>query len=192
MKKFVFVIVLMLLLLVSCGKKDSDFVAEEENDPVSNIIEVDEKLIFIEVTLPSISFENMSETEILQLADTEGINEIIINPNKSVKMIMTEDKHNEFIFEKSKIIDEYIVEAMSDSYSIYSIEHNKDYTVFTITVDQVEYENGFEPLIVEPTLATMGIHYNLYVGIDQEDIIVKIQLKDHISNSIYFSSKYPE
>lgn len=202
MKKLVIILLSMTLILTSCGGGDTKEeskteVAKEETKQESGI-EVDKKLLTVDVTLPVSLIEEEGvdiETTLANAKNTEGISKVVLNDNDTVTYTMTKDKHNEMMASIEQSIKELIDELIaSEDNSIVKIENSKDYKSFDVYVDPEKY-NTLE-MFNAILFYMQGIMYNSFAGDNNVDVIVKFinnktnEVIDEVIIPVYCSSLY--
>lgn len=200
MKKSLFVLFIGLLSLglVACGSKESDETendntpAEEENESV----EVDKKLLSVEVTLPAFLFEGEEEVDVDQViadAKAEGIDKVTYNEDGSFTYKMSKAKHKELMEEMEKELIASVDEMTNsgDLPSIQDIKYNKSFSEFTMIVDRNAFENSFDGFAVLG-IGLSGMMYQLFDGVDPEDYEVIINIEDIETGEVFDSVILPE
>lgn len=153
MKRFscVLLSLLMMLSLVACSNNSSNTQAEDDsttkpnnednaNDADIQGLEVDEKLFDVKVTIPADFLEDATQEDLNEsVAGNEGIKSVVLNADGSATYTMTKDAHAEMLKELKGEIDAGLEEIVADTdYTFTKIEHNDDYTKFTVTTDATE------------------------------------------------------
>ncbi len=201
MKKLLFAVLIGLLSfgLAACGSDDSNKAkndnkpAEEENES----IEVNKKLLSVEVTIPSFFFEEDGELDVDKViadAKADGIDKVTYNEDDgSFTFKMSKSKHKE-VMEETKTELVASIDEMIDSgnfSSIQDIKYNKSFSKFTMFVERDAFENsidGFATL----TLGLSGMMYQLFDGVDAEDCKVTIDIKDVETGEVFDSVVFPD
>ena len=187
MKKIQILFVLVLsFMLVACSSNEK----EEKNKDTVN---VDKNLLTVEVTLPASFFEDTDMESLEKEAKKDGVKEVIINDDKSVTYKMTKSQHKKMMKEMEDTLVETIKETESDKEypSIKTIEYNKAFTEYTITVDQKEYENSMDGFAIFG-LAIQSMYYQLFEGVSEEDYKATFQLKDENTSKVFDTIVYPD
>lgn len=139
------ILIMLVLLLIGCAKGKNENVSEvlesdTDNENISELdslgdVEVDKGLFSVEITVPSEYVENKTQEELTALAEENGYKSITLNEDGSATYVMTKSQHNKMMSEMKKTIDSSIQEMIgSEDYpSFTDIQHNDDYTEFTVT-----------------------------------------------------------
>ncbi len=210
LKKFILgLLIISVLVLSACsssndGEKDktenketqntnenseSDSESKEEGQAVG----VDKGLFSVEVTLPPSFFEGEGIDQAIADAKEEGIKEATKNSDGSVTYKMSKDKHKEMMEEIEVGLKEYLEELKtSEEYpSIKNVTANKEYSEYTLVVNKEGYENGFEGFATLG-LGMMGIYYQIFDGVDSDDAIVEVHIKDETTDEIFDTVVFPD
>src|SRR5699024_8904104 len=123
---------------------------DNNNSEEDASIEVDKKLLNVEVTLPSMFFEDETgeidydgiEADLMD----EGIKDVTIHDNGSITLKMSKKLHKEMMADLNDNLKASIDDVLTDDdiASIKTIETNKTYTKWDIYVDRELYENSFD------------------------------------------------
>ena len=172
--------ILVLVGMVGCSSAptevesalvvESENQAEEENqqapDEEEAIIEVDEGLLMVEITIPVDMLDSEQEEFDKEafLAENPKVESIRINEDGSVTLTMTKKNHREILKEMKTSIDAAFAEfaAPNEDNYIKAIEASDDYREIAIKVDREMYESTFDF-----TSYLVGISdgmYQLYAG----------------------------
>ena len=205
------------LSLAACSSDSSDStsstsasdVASTEEATSNSSIEVEKKLLTVDITLPASMFTSNSEEAVSGEETTEdevesgetaeeycdrivkedGYLKATPNADGSVTLTMTKAKHDEMMTELKQSIDESIQNSMGDDgfKSIKEVTYNNDATEFTVKVDREAFEgswDGFSAL----TYAFTGEAYQYYNGVADprvEVTYVDVDTGDTIDTSVY-------
>ena len=160
----------MIFTLSACGG------GEKTND---GSVEVDEGLVNVEITLPSDFFDGETDADIKAEADENGFNKCVVNEDGSVTYTMTKAKRNEMLKEMEAGFDESAEEIINDTEegpsSFTEVTHNKDFKLIEMKAN--ENYGGFDGLAMYPMLM-MGAYYQLFDGVDSEDLDVTVRVID--------------
>lgn len=177
MKKIIIILFAMFIILTGCGENKAVNNPEKdlENENKEAALEVDKKLLSVDIRLPIEMIEEEGvdiETTLEEIRKTEGINKVTLNNDGTVTYNMTKNKHNEMM----QTIEESLMESSNEllkspDNSIVKIENSKDYTLFEVYVDPSRY-NEFE-LFTALSFYIQGIYYNAFNGNSDAEIIVK-------------------
>ncbi len=188
MKNVKLLLLLVLsIMLVACSSKD------EENKNADKV-DVDKGMVNVEVTLPASLFEDTDMEALKKDAKEDGVKEVTVNDDGSVTYKMSKSKHKEMLNEMADTIDESIKEIEEDKEfpSIKTIEHNKSFTKYTITMDQKLHENSSMDGFAFFNLAFQSMYYQYFNGVSEEDYKVTFQLKNEETSKIFDTIIYPD
>lgn len=145
--------------------------AEEEA-----IIEVDEGLLMVEITIPVDMLDSKQEEfdEEAFLAENPKVESITINEDGSVTLSMTKANHKEILQEMKTSIDAAFTEfaAPDENNYIKAIEASNDYREIVIQVDREMYESAFD--FTSYLVGISGGMYQLYAG-EEFDVVVTVE-----------------
>ncbi|HIX13874.1 MAG TPA: flagellar hook-length control protein FliK [Candidatus Anaerofilum faecale] len=171
MKKAVAIVaaVCVASALVACGHVSSSSVptskpaTSDGSASSEQKIEVEEEVFDVKVTLPA---DMVGETTQEQL-DSENagkVHSVTLNNDGSVTFVMSKSQHKEMMAEMAASLDESLSEMVGteDYPNVQKIEHNDDYTSFTITTTSTE-------LSLQESMSAMvyyvsGGMYNTFAG----------------------------
>jgi hypothetical protein len=184
-------IVLLMTFLASCSSSGENNVSNGENSKEQKV-DVDKGLLSVVITLPASMFEDKDANTVIADAKKEGI-EVTKNEDDSFTYKMSKAKHKEMMAEIEKSINETIDETVNseDFVSIKDITHNNSFTEFTLVVDKGSYENSMDSFAALG-LGMSGMMYQLYNGVDSDEYIVTISLKDQTSQEVFDEIIYPD
>jgi hypothetical protein len=185
------IIVLLMTFLASCSSSGENNVSNGENSKEQKV-DVDKGLLSVVITLPASMFEDKDANTVIADAKKEGI-EVTKNEDDSFTYKMSKAKHKEMMAEIEKSINETIDETVNseDFVSIKDITHNNSFTEFTLVVDKGSYENSMDSFAALG-LGMSGMMYQLYNGVDSDEYIVTISLKDQTSQEVFDEIIYPD
>lgn len=200
------------LILGACAGEDTDTennrnadenqedVSEDRDNEENNNegVEVDKKLVNVEITLPATLLE-LDENEEIDIdemkeeAKENGIKDVELNDNNSVTYTMSKSTHRELLAEMEKEVEETIEETIDseDFSSIKDIKANKNYDKYEVLVDKEAYENSFDGFGILGVAFT-SMYYQLFEGVNPEDYEVIIELEDEESGEIFDTIVYPD
>lgn len=186
----------MVFALCACGGSDKPDDAQEpagsttdtpdipdpapdpEPDPDAQgggMIETDEHLFDVDITLPASLFEgqDMSAFDTEAYAAENGFKSAKVLDDGSVKVTMSKSKHNEVLSELASGIEESCAELIGDVDTPYitAIDHNNDFTEFTVKVERAGYDAAYfdmTPFLLSIT-ASM---YHMFTEEGVRDVIV--------------------
>lgn len=121
---------------------ESDNEVENNSEPSQgDSIDVNKNLFDVELTIPAdfigedVTQESLDES----IVDNEGIKSVVLNADGSATYMMTKTAHAEMLNSVKASIDEGLADMVNDTdYSITAIEHNGNYTEFTVKTDDEE------------------------------------------------------
>ena len=159
MKKILFVLALLTVILVGCGGSSSK---TTESD-----ITVEKEKKEVHITFPKEFFDGQSEQEIKEAAKNDGITDVTVNDDGTVKYTMSADDHEELVADMEKSLKESIEDLLTDDAypSLENITYNDNFSKYEVTVNRELYEDSYD------MFAIMGIGYGseLYNALDGED-----------------------
>lgn len=208
-KKLVSFLFASTLILGACGGEDANIEnAEEVNDEVEDVsenagdtdekIEVDKKLLNIDITLPA-SLLELDEDEEIDIdemkkeAQKDGIKDVVLNDDGSVTYTMSKSTHREMLAEMKEEMNETIEETINgeDFPSIKDIKANKAYDQYEVIVDKDMYENSFDGFGILG-VAFSSMYYQLFEGVNPDDYEVIIDIIDEETGEIFDTTIYPD
>lgn len=197
MKKILLILLaIMLTALTACSSsektvsdKNTDTTKMEENN---ESIEVDKGLLNVEVTLPASMFEGEDIKSSIEEIEKDGI-EAKKNDDGSVTYKMSKSKHKEMMNELEADIMKSLDDMKNgeDFASIQDIKHNNLFSEFTLIVDKAAYENSFDGFAVFG-LGLSGMYYQLFKGVDSNNLKVKILVQDGATNEVFDEVVFPD
>lgn len=169
--------------------KETSDKSSEEKDAVN----VDKGLLNVELTLPESFFEGEDPNTVVENAKAQGIDEAKVNEDGSVTYKMSKAKHNELMDDMETSINESLKEMKSgtDFASVKDATANKDYTQFTLTVDQAAYENSMDGFAIFG-MGMLGLYYQIFDGADAESAKVVVDVKDEATGEVFDTVTYPD
>lgn len=195
------------LILGACGGEDANIEnAEEVNDEVEDVsentinekVEVDKKMLNVEITLPASLLELHEDEEIdidemKKEAQKDGIKDVVLNDDGSVTYTMSKSTHREMLAEMKEEMNETIEETIKgeDFPSIKDIKANKTYDQYEVIVDKEEYENSFDGFGILG-VAFSSMYYQLFEGVNPDDYEVIIDIIDEETGEIFDTIIYPD
>lgn len=198
----------ILLLLTACGTKEENreqpaaseesAAQEDEKEEKSDSVNVDKKLLNVEVTIPAslVDFGEEDEDnlgELTEEAKEQGVKDITKNDDGSITYKMSKSAHKKMVKEMAEDLNETIDKTMnSDDFpSIKEINANKGFTEFSVLVDQEAFENSFDGFAVLG-LALASMFYQLFDGADDDDYESTFYYIDESSGEEFDSVTYPD
>lgn len=212
MKRTLFLL-LILVFAAGCGSNDD---AQEENQAADNqseniandnedgeaeendeSVDVDKKLLNVEVTIPAdfleIDDEDQNIDEIIAEANENGIKEVTENDDGSLTYKMSKSTHKEMMEEMEEDLQHSIDDIVNDEEfaSIQEITSNASFTELTMIVDKEPFENSFDGLSVLG-LVFGSMHYQLFDGVDADDYEVIVNYEDAETGELFDEVTYPD
>jgi hypothetical protein len=188
----------MLVTLTACssseqaGSKDKTTDKTSKKEEKNESINVDKGLLSVEITLPASMFEGEDIDSSITKAEQKGI-KVTKNEDGSVTYKMSKSKHREMMKELEvdliKNLDD--MKNNKDFVSIQDITYNKSFSEFTLVVDRAAYDNSFDAFAVLG-LGISGMYYQLFKGVNADDLQVKILVKDGATGEIFKEIVYPD
>lgn len=197
------------LVLGACGGENTDAENNEEvNDDVEDVsentdnkdgkIEVDRKMLDVEITLPAsfLEFDDNEEIDIDEIkkeAKENGMKDVVLNDDNSVTYTMSKSIHRELLAEIEENINEIIEETINgeDFSSIKDIKSNKKYDKFEIIVDKEGFENSFDGFGILG-VAFSSMYYQLFEGVNPDDYEVTMDIIDEETGEVFDTIIYPD
>lgn len=206
------VAVIMVFSLTACGsesksqkksdeKGDSDAVQVDKSLPQKKsdekesnaAVQVDKGLLNVDVTLPGMLFENMTEEEIAANAEELGCDDFKINADGSVTYTMSKKIYNEMLSDMETIINEEIEKLLDGEDKVESfvdIKCNDNFSKIDIYVDAEKYTSR-DAFYVLP-FYTSGAVYQSFYGVAIDDIDVAVSFIDSETDEELSVSSYKE
>ncbi len=160
MKKLI-AIFLCCFLLASCGAVSAP--PSNENSVSSSVssqsqkIEVDEKLLTVEISLPKSFVDWMASTSqvtpeelVAKMIEDDG--QAVLNEDGSITLTMKKSDYNKAIEEMKASISDSVKTAPENFKSIKKIEYNQNISEFKVFVDKEAFNSGLD------RLAFLGIY----------------------------------
>jgi len=140
-------------------------------------IDVDKGLLNVEITIPAeaaeyygFNFESQEEAD--DYAKEQGFKSATLGDDGSITIVMSKSQHKKTMGELSKTIDEALQEMIgSEDYTnITAVEHNDNYTSFTVTTksEELDFNESFSVL----SFYIYGGMYNSFNGTPADNIHV--------------------
>lgn len=171
-----------------------DELNENDGDGNDGSINVEKNLFNVVVTVPAFFFEGEDPEQIKAEAEQEeGIGEVVVNDDGSLTYKMSKAKHRDMVKEFENQLVAYMDEIKNDEeyVSIQDVEANKSFDEFTIVVDKNAYENSFDGFAAFG-LGFNSMFYQLFDGVDQNEIKATIHVKDSETNEVFHTIVYPD
>lgn len=197
MKKILLIFITIMLTALTACSSNEKAASEKTTDESKKVeksesIEVDKGLLNIEVTLPASMFEGEDIDSSIEEIEKDGI-EVKKNEDGSVTYKMSKSKHKEMMKELEtelmKSLDD--MKNGEDFTSIQEINHNNSFSEFTLLVDKAGYENSFDGFAAFG-LGLSGMYYQLFKGVESNELTVKILVKDAATNEVFDEIVYPD
>lgn len=192
MKKVVsyFLVLVMVLSLGACGKKEAaestgsapavsepmeaDAQADTESEGEGfGAVEVDEGIFNVTLTIPAEFAEGMTQEEIDAAVNEGTYKSATLNEDGSVTIVMSKGQHDDLMKTTADSIEESLQSMVgSEDYpNIVSIEHNEDFTEFTVTTksESLDLAESFSVLMFYMS----GGMYNAFAGNSVDNVHVQ-------------------
>lgn len=191
MKKNIYLLlaITLMLSLTACGENEEQ--KEQNESENAGIVQVDEGLLNVDVTLAATFFEDMTEEEIKKKAEEEGYKDCKINEDGSVTYTMTKKKRQEMLDEMKDSIKGTIAGVLDGEEKVESfiyIEHNDDFSKFDIYVDSEKYT--IWDSLYSMTFFVAGAYYQSFAGVPSEEIDVVVNFVDNETQEVLDTSSY--
>lgn len=187
-----------MTMFAGCSSNSSQAADSSTESESASSIEVEKKLLTVDITLPQSFFTEESESENGKTPEQyaedakseDGILGAKVNDDGSVTLTMTKAKHQEMMDSAKQGIDEMIDSYLSDEESfpsIKEIEHNDSYDTYTLKVDREAFENSWDSLAALGFGIT-GLYYQYFDGATEPKVtvdFVDIDSGDLIDEVIY-------
>jgi len=171
---------------IGCSSETtSEVPGVSESRESSSAVEVDEGLLTVDVTFPAAYFDEYTEQEIREGAQSEGYQDVVIHTDGSVTYTMTRAKHREILGGLKQSVDETIEDMLDDpddAGALLSVEYNDDMSEFTAKVDGSEY--SFLDTMNAFVFYIAGMNYQAFDGVPPEDNHVVVTFVDAESGEI--------
>lgn len=154
-------------------------------------IEVDEGLIFVDITLPNwfLEGEDMSTFDPAAYAQENEFKKAVLNGDGSLTVTLSKAKHRELVEETAASLETSFAEYVegADTPYIRSITHSDDFKNVTISVVRADYENSFDI-----TPFSIGIGVMMYQSIAGTDFHTEISVVDVDTEDVIDIAVYPD
>ena len=164
-----------------------------ETDKIDDLdkVETDEKLLTIDITLPSSFFQDqdMSTFDTEAYVKENGFIAAKVNEDQSLTVTMTKIKHRALLDEMSASIETGLAEYVEgkDTPYIKEITHNDNFTVVTMKVDRAAYESAFD--MMPFVIAMSAGMYQMFLEIESH---VEINIVDVATGETFKTTTYPD
>jgi hypothetical protein len=190
---------LSVLLLTACtsptsyeDNASSSILSEEENLDNNSMIDVDQGLLNVTITLDAALFGYTYPNEVIEEARINGIT-ATHNDDGSFTYVMSRSTHNEMMQDMSIGIEESIAEILYDDTmvtSVLDITHANNFTEFNIIVSREDFESSFLDPFVIFTFGVQGMMYQAFNGTPDNNVTVNVV--DSVTNEIFQTVVYPD
>lgn len=191
MKKMLVILIVSCLLLVSgCGSAPGEDIGSRSTD---ESVEIEKGLLDVTITLPASLVEEDNIEATIKEAKEKGVKEAVLNDDGSLTYKMSKSVYRELKQELKDNFNEMIEELKSDNDfpSIKDVQSNKDLTAMTLIVDKELYENSLDGFAILG-LGTAALYYQLFDGVQAENIAVTINIKDSTTGELFETMVYPD
>lgn len=156
------------------GSADSQIEEADKELEAVGSAKVDKGLFSVTMTIPADYVDTLGITEdsLKKAKEDEGIREAKFNEDGSVTYVMTKKKHQEMMDGIKESIDSSLQDMVgSEDYpNITAVDHNDDYTVFTVTTKSTDLSLS-ESFMVMALYMDGGL-YNIYAGTPVDNVHV--------------------
>lgn len=156
------------------GSADSQIEEADKELEAVGSAKVDMGLFNVTMTIPADYVDTLGITEdsLKEANEDEGIREAKFNEDGSVTYVMTKKKHQEMMDGIKESIDSSLQDMVgSEDYpNITAVDHNDDYTVFTVTTKSTDLSLS-ESFMVMALYMDDGL-YNIYAGTPVDNVHV--------------------
>lgn len=177
MKRKLFTIFLLGVLLTSCGSVDSSMETTTAND--ANEVAEDNSVLKsvkkddnIELIIPSDFVDATTQEELDNIVKEKGFISATLNPDGSATYVITKSKHKELMKEVTEELNSSLNEMINSAEfpNISDIKTNSDFTNFSITTTSTELslEETFSVML----FYTCGGMYNTFNGTPVDNVHV--------------------
>lgn len=185
MKKLLSILLILSILLglAACGGKSADAspAATPTPKPASSqpadapqsggSVEVDERLLTVELTLPASFFEDedMSTFDAKAYAEENGYHSAAVNEDGSVSIVMSKARHKEIMAELHAAVEQSFDELIGaeDTPYITDITFSDSFDKVNIIVDKAGYESGGLMVAFLPMMIYIPVGmYHVFDGTD--------------------------
>lgn len=188
MKKKVLVSLLLTsIALAGCNKasttsqpKDTQATEQsvsEESTETSTLdsigaVKVEKELFDVDLTIPSDFVGETTQEELDKVAEEKGYKSVTLNEDGSATYVMTKSQHKDMMQSTSESIEESLNEMIgSEDYPNFtSIEHNDDFTEFTVTTKSTELDMNESFSVM--SFYMYGGMYNIFNGTPADNVHV--------------------
>lgn len=188
MKKKVLVSLLLTsIALAGCNKasttsqpKDTQATEQsvsEESTETSTLdsigaVKVEKELFDVNLTIPSDFVGETTQEELDKVAEEKGYKSVTLNEDGSATYVMTKSQHKDMMQSTSESIEESLNEMIgSEDYPNFtSIEHNDDFTEFTVTTKSTELDMNESFSVM--SFYMYGGMYNIFNGTPADNVHV--------------------
>ncbi|REB08874.1 hypothetical protein DVB69_05300 [Sporosarcina sp. BI001-red] len=183
----------LILALTGCSSNSEDKSEKSGKDKETNeTVAVEKGLLSVEVTIPQSFLDEENPDDIIASAKEEGI-EVKKNEDGSLTYHMTKAQHKKMLKDMKEGITKSVAEfeENEDMPSVKKIDHNGNFSKFTVTVDREAYENSFDGFVVFG-LGMGGLYYQLFEGGQPEQNKVTLEMKDEQTGEVFNKVTYPD
>jgi uncharacterized lipoprotein NlpE involved in copper resistance len=186
-KKIVTLLLISTVVLSGCGNSSApsetattttETASSESTEDSSSVldaigdVEVDEKLLTVELTIPAEYVGETTQEELNATAEEKGFKSITLNDDGSATYVMTKAQHREMMDELAENINSTLADMVgSEDYPNFTdISANDDFTEFTITTTSTELDLN-ESFSVMAFYMCGGM-YNIFNGTPVDNVHV--------------------
>ncbi len=123
-------------------------------------------------------------------ARAQGVDEAAVNKDGSVTYRMSRSVHARMMKELKEGFRKKLEDLKNDSRSIKIVRYSRDLSSITLTVDQEAFKKSLDAFAVF-SLAMDATYYQLFSGVELEDIAVRIDITDLATGEVFDSATCP-
>lgn len=135
-------------------------------------VKVEKELFDVNLTIPSDFVGETTQEELDKVAEEKGYKSVTLNEDGSATYVMTKSQHKDMMQSTSDSIEESLNEMIgSEDYPNFtSIEHNDDFTEFTVTTKSTELDMNESFSVM--SFYMYGGMYNIFNGTPADNVHV--------------------
>ncbi|WP_128660053.1 hypothetical protein [Paenibacillus sp. 598K] len=207
MKKALGVLLAATIFIAGCGAgndkannahtndNDGAAVTSQNGDAGGAVdgLQIEEKDGDIVLRLPAGMFEGQDLDQVIEQAKAEGVKDAVKNDDGSLTYTMSKKHHKEMLTEMGQGIADYTKELVAEGTfaSVKAVDFAKDFSEFTLTVDQEAYQGSMDAFAAMG-LGIQGMMYKMMQGLPEAEQKVTVHLKDENSGDVFDSIVYPD
>ena len=154
-------------------------------------VDVEQRLFFVDVTLPADFAEGLSQEDLDRELEENGFRSATLNDDGSVTYTMTKGQHEQLLAELRESIHDSVNEFIADEPETYTgIEFDRDLRNFTVFVNAQNFA-GEAPWL-EFSLAFQAGFYFIFAGTSEDDPTLNISYVDNATGKALTTSQWPQ